>query len=723
MLTLSDYTQITRYFLESYSGDVLRQLNMGANNPDSEMFKLFREAKSGKKINNSFYKSTAMLEDLAAELKVEILPIEVKFSKVEEIGYPEAFYCPNDLKGAEKRGILEIQCKAKFRGRNYNLEVQYPFTVVMRMVPVLKDFMLYADKAANEQGDKKIGTRDLLNVMYTEDGSHPEKIDKSVTKVMPDRMDNNVKYRPWVLMAPPDPVEFNDKALSGKVYLGPSRESIFLNLTGDNNPGERFSLGELFLVSPSSFNVAAKDPSLVQIQGFPRKDGTYVNMVGMEVPLQNNHSANMGVMGFSKEMIPEFGIFANSNYSIEDFLGKTSDNTGFWKVLHDEGLGFAAFASGIKLMGIKVPKRGPPAREVFGNIFSRFFIITFWHYPSAAGGKGYLTYDENRDDKDFPEGDTYSGMIKKHFRPLDPNANYKDFMSRMVSGKKWSPGTTIPYGFLPYNFDWNVSAENKPRRLFERKDFVANDGFKVNDALDKLGDAWFGVNEHSSTLGIKSKGVEPRIGRSFSSGKEFIDASGYKNGFFNVNGVVYVGGNLTLDDLDMTNDKIKGGIILVDGTITLKNITRGYNIDNSRLKYEEYDQIEKYYSQFKKEITQDNFLTFVSLKGYPINVEGETLIGVHLINLNDDQGRPYSQIRWKSRKKKEILFCGGISCNYLNLPQTLRDFGEIKSPGEIMKAPFFIYHSAMAADKPSFAVQVMEDMRGYNLTAEKAPRE
>jgi hypothetical protein len=126
------------------------------------------------------------------------------------------------------------------------------------------------------------------------------------------------------------------------------------------------------------------------------------------------------------------------------------------------------------------------------------------------------------------------------------------------------------------------------------------------------------------------------------------------------------------------------------------------------------------YQKWRSEITQDSFLTFVSLSGDPITIKGETLLGVHLVNLYDKHGQPYNQIMWSSSVNKEILFCGGIACNYLNLPERLREFGRIESACPVVKAPFFLYHSAMASDKPSYAVQIMENMRGYRLTAGRA---
>jgi len=90
---------------------------------------------------------------------------------------------------------------------------------------------------------------------------------------------------------------------------------------------------------------------------------------------------------------------------------------------------------------------------------------------------------------------------------------------------------------------------------------------------------------------------------------------------------------------------------------------------------------------------------------------------VQLICLNDQNNTPYDQIMWSSGIRKEIVFVGGIACNYLNLPKRLEEFGQIKSSCSLLKAPFFMYHSAMAAQKPALAVQMMENMRGYLLTA------
>lgn len=718
LLTLSDQTQLTRYFLESYAGDVLQQINASANKPDSDNYKIFRESARNKTISTKFYKPSYMLEELAAELGAEIqLPPEIVFSQVDPLGYPPGFACPNALKGKEKKGLLEILCKAKFHGRQYTLRVQYPFSVVMRLTPIIKDFVLFADRIAREQGREKIGPEDKLNVMYTRDGMHPAMIDPQVMSRMSNsRLDPGAKYRPMVIQPSWDPAEYGNAKLSGKVYLGPSDESIYLNLAGDNREKAENSMGELFLISPETFKVADTNTTFEHIGVFMNKSGGFSKMLGMNIPLKHNHIAKMGIMGFSYEIVPELGtIFEGTAYKPADFFNSGPNSSEFYQEIERQGTGYMAMASGLKLMGVKPKGGGLPAREIFGNVLSRFFVMTFW-WPPSGGGEP-LTYDENRGPNDFPSREVF-GVTTYHFEPLDPNQKYQDFMSRMVSGKKWRPRpNSLPDGFVPYNIDSRVTGGRQTKAIFLYPEFEANDGFKANNKLDSLGSQWFKIaNEDEFSRGLVT-GAEQRVGRTFRSGDEFLKAAGIDKGEFNVNGVVYVAGKLKVPALTMANEKIGGGIILVDGPIELENITRGYNIDTTRLNIGEVGNL---YQKWRTEITQDSFLTFVSLRGETILLKGEILIGVQLINLYDKVGSPYDQIMWSSGVNKEILFCGGIACNYLNLLKRMKEFGRIKSACNITNAPFFLYHSAMASDKPSFAVQILENMRGYRLIAGKA---
>lgn len=734
LLTLSDYTQISRYYLESYAGDILQQINMNVNEPDSDLYKAFRGAPGKQKLSAAFYQPSAMLKKLGDELKIELqLPPEIVFSRSEELGYPPGFDCPNNLKGKEKKGLLEIVCKAKFHGRQYSLRVQYPFTVVMRMTPVIKDFMLFADKIAAEQGSDKIGPNDHLNILFTKDGRHPEEIDSDVLGLARNiRVKSGFKYRPFILLPPLDEKEYNSAELSGKVFLGPSEEAVYLNLAGDTreaaadaagtSSGEEFtaSVGEMFLVSPETLKVADATRDFDFVPVFMNKSGEFVRMVGQDVELKHKHTAKMGILGFSYEVVPETGnIFKDTAYTPEDFFNSGSNAGEFWQKLEGYGNGYMAFSSGLKLMGIKPDQGGHARRQIFGNVLGRFFVLTFW-WPPSGGGEP-LKYDENRSPTDFPEREVY-GSVKYSFQPLHPTQKYQDFMSRMVSGKNWNPRASsadnLPEGFMPLNPDYTKQS----KRIFTSIDFKANDGFQAKDKLDALGRSWFAVEEAKDKI---AHGAEARVGKTYASGDEFLEAAGVKQGKFKVNGVVYVKGPLKVPALKMGNDEIGGGVILVDGPIQLDSITRGYDIDTTQFKLGPAGNMLSrgtafdFYQKWKTEITQESFLTFVSLRGDPITIKGETLIGVHLICLNDQNGTPYDQIMWSSGVNKEIVFVGGIACNYLNLPKRLEEFGHIKSSCSLLKAPFFMYHSAMSAPEPALAVQMMENMRGYLLTAGK----
>lgn len=738
LLTLSDYTQISRYFLESYAGDILQQINLDVNKPESELYKAFREPPANRGLSASFYKQSGMLSEMAEELGIKIeSPPTISFSGAEELAYPQGFVCPPHLKGKEKSGLLEILCQARFYGRMYTLRVQYPYTVVMRMTPVIKDFVLFADSIAREHGEDKIGPNDNINIMLTRDGKHPPVFDSGV--VNHNRMRPGNKYRPMVILPPLDPVEYASAAVSGKVFLGPADDSIFLNLAGDTREEEldtvgqagsglvSASVGELFLVTPDTFTVYDSASKYQHMTIFQKPNGSPVRMMGMEVPIKHGHYANMGVLGFSQEIVPQYSesIFSGVAYRIEDFFNSGSNASEFWRKLKDSGSGygegFMALSSGLKLMGLKPDDIdfGHVNRQVFGNVLSRLFILTFWW---SSGGGVPLKYDEKRSPTDFPT--TTVSLYTYKFEPLYPHLRFQDFMSRMVSGKNWNPRMSspgkLPDGFMAYNYD----PIKQEKRILGNGDFIANDGFKAEAALDLMARNWFKVTGDNDTVSLN--GVEIRVGKSFASGEEFLEAAGINSDRFMVNGTVYVSGPLKVPALKMKNENIGGGVVLVDGPIELDNITRGYKIDTSAFKLGNYGAMLfsgpafDHYQKWKTEITQENFLTFVSLRGDPITIKGEALIGVHLINLTPRQPSPYGQIIWASSVRKEIVFCGGIACNFLDLPDRLLEFGRIESSCRHLRAPFFMFHSAMSAVEPAYAVQLKENMRGYMLTAERA---
>ena len=207
-----------------------------------------------------------------------------------------------------------------------------------------------------------------------------------------------------------------------------------------------------------------------------------------------------------------------------------------------------------------------------------------------------------------------------------------------------------------------------------------------------------------------------------------------------MNGVVYVGGEdgLTLDqDLVLDDENCSGGIILVDGPISIKNIYRGDNklkANNFKLENNSADDMFKKWNneapsnaEKKYSVAPDKIITFVSLKGKPITLNGNIVLGVQLVNFGDPNAKPgnYSdleeQIKWSDEVTEGIIFYGSLACNRLNLIKKIQSFGKTKKYDNVLNAPFFLYPPVMATSTPPLAVQVMEDMRSYQLTSGVAP--
>lgn len=726
LLTLGDYTQISRYFLESYVGDVMQQLRATVNNPSlpfsKEICKAMGEEDAvNTKMRAKFYSQSSMLEDLADELG-----IVTSYEPVIEMLNPEVLSYPNGIEPGdegckEKRGLLQITVKCVFKKREYTLTVQYPFCVVYRMTPILKDFMLFADDIYEEQR-QDVGLKDDLNLLYIENGQH-------VKNKTPRSAGVSGDVRPLVLMQAPDMQV--TAANSGKVYLGPSNKSIYLNLAGEatNSEDEKQSQtdsSEMFLVSPDDLGVRSSTTGrLVKTGVFTDRNGEYVQLLGQEVKLKAGN-ANMGVMGFCSECMD---VFEGTAYTAEEFLGKDSSkiNGTYWGNVLAKGksnLGeYLSYASGIKLFGLKsFDEDNDPIvvpREIYGNVFSRFFVLTFW-YAGSAGGIP-LVFDPDLPIDQVPVVKDYS-TSDKHFEPLDSNEKYDVYMSRIMSGMNWEDNSirNKENFFMPFNIDLELHRH----QIRSDDEFKAADGFHLSNdfKLHDFGKTWFGIAKDESE---EQSPIEKRIGRAFYNQDDFKAAVGLENPTkksFMINGVVFVKGPLELDDMDLPADRCSGGIILVDGPITIGNITRGKAIDSSKFKFSDNSGVDIYKAwnnPAKPEfIGQDKMLTFVSLNNQPITICGNTVLGVQLISLN---GKGYSsdQIKWDVSNKEEIIFYGSIACNRLNLPRRLEEFGECRSSDPSIDAPFFIYPPLMATSTPQLAVQIQENMRGYKLNSGK----
>ena len=477
LLTIGDHTQIARYYLESYTGDVISQLARQANDPGSDVYGFFRQAGTGDAtIPSGAYHPNPLLADLKKELGIEHVgapKIELRGQKA--LPYPGIVQMPDSLKGLEKRGFLSISCSIRFNKRPYTMAVRAPFLAVMRMTPVLREFVLFCDRIHLEQ-QRPFGNQDRINLTFTKGSEHPQEVPANYSAY---------KGQPWVLW-------FTDKGFSnkdkcGRVFLGADDKPIYLNLAGEKN--FQGYMSDLWQVFPEWIKVN-KTGDRFQLQPiFLDNAGKPISLRGIDVPLKfRNHMAKIGILGFCHEITDdaEDGIFSNSFRNLRDIMGP---DPAFQALINDNPQALA-LASSLKLFGKNGEQNNPdnpyygPAREVFGSVFGRFLMITFFEYPSAQGGGQPLPYNANANFQPPPFA-TFNNVSEVLFTPAEPGQKYGDYMSRVVSGGLDTGGPAVDT-YLCVN-----PASKKSRRPFGFRDFAPADGLRLNGRFDAFGPAWF----------------------------------------------------------------------------------------------------------------------------------------------------------------------------------------------------------------------------------------
>ena len=803
LLTLGDYTQISRYFLESFVSKVLQQVRKQLNEPNSklseEICKNIDSSVDEVPLTDAFlseYKGSDRIDELANDYgPTNVIEFDykndeyfkIRLTDVKLLEYPDWLTIDDELK-REKSALLEISCSCKFKKKKYNLLVRFPIKVVYRMTPVLKDFMIFVDNFYEEQkwnpttnDNYEIDIKDKINILTVKDGLVENTIDE-IFKENNFYFNHDSKFRPLVLTA-----DMNlDEKTSGMVYFGPSdntfEKSIFINLAGispetdsdDNGNGvsRNYDNGEVHIVTPEALglpsDVVLTTPVSFNLTGNTWNNsgsmGAGVKAYGSEIKLQVAGFAKFGLFGFCSEIL---GFFNQSKYPITEFLNDDPDvlmkngSQTYWGQIvsnnnwEEKIKKYLCFTSGIKVFGLHLKNtesEAPviPYRQIFGNVFARFLVFTFWNYEIGSplmydpdktleqAGKreseikflssNYIDSNQEEEIVRFMPKEFKEGMGKDEQREI-----YRAYMSKIMSGmyakgnykkSNYSRGKNQDL-FMPMNFNYSSEMTHE---IFDESDFKANDGFGLESGPDftfnKFGEKWFGAGCNYSSEDLYP--IEERIGRSFKDQDEFKEAVGYPEKF-KINGIVYVKGELDLSeyDMDLKPEDCSGGIVLVDGKITLGNIYRGEKINSTKFQYymgsfSGYQDYEKWNRPDDKKfyIGPDKIITFVSLTDQPINIKGNVLLGVQLINLcNKDSN---DQVTWQEvDKNKEILFYGSLVCNKLNLMKRLKEFGDIRKPtiDTELNAPFFIYPPVMATSTPPLAVQVMDSMRSYQLTS------
>ncbi|HNW34107.1 MAG TPA: hypothetical protein PKM25_04195, partial [Candidatus Ozemobacteraceae bacterium] len=286
------------------TGDVIRQLAIQANTPESDVYKLFRQAGTGDiSVPSAPYTSNPLLVELQKELGIEMTgapKISIKGQK--PLLYPDMLQVPEKLTGLEKIGYMSISCSIKFNKRPYTMAVRAPFMVTMRMTPVLREFVLFCDRIHLEQ-QRPFGNQDRINLTFTKGSDHP--------KIVPPGY-SAYKGQPWILW--PTPGFETNKDKCGRVFLGADDKPIYLNLAGEKN--FQGFMSDLWQVFPEWIKVN-KAGDKFQLQPiFLDDEGKAISLRGIDIPLKfRNHLAKIGLLGFCHEITEDAadGLFANAS--------------------------------------------------------------------------------------------------------------------------------------------------------------------------------------------------------------------------------------------------------------------------------------------------------------------------------------------------------------------------------------------------------------------------
>ena len=699
---------ITRYFLEAYAKDVWWQVTKAANDPNSEVYKSFRNNLKDGVLTAFNYKMSDSVTSIKEKslITINTKPL-VEVIDVKPLEYPDFF----NTKYKEMSAKLRIVVEAAYNegdqiekgDKIYSLEAENSFNVVLRLVPVLKDFVLFVDRMDYEQKEK-LGEADNINVLFTKEGDHPLSV--------PSGFGNYARQRPWIVSAPLDE-SAGDENKTGRVFLGSSDNEIYLNLAGETSGiGQGSNQSEMFQIGPELFSLTDTMRDFGYRDMF-KKRGNNENVVlkGCDVPLEmRGHNVRIGLLGFCHEVFDnQEGIFGQCARQLKDFLVGDPSFDRLSQVRTR-----LALSSGLKLLGNKItadPKFRGPKREIYGNVYARFMFLSFFTFPSAIGGGQVLPYNSNSNFQP-PEHFKTSGISKVRFRPLSAKGKYWHYMSRIVSGGYDNDSLKdfyIPYSPYPYIKEGNSGMLK--RKKLNYSDFNPPDGIKLSAGLNKIRKTYlaFNKNENSKEL---SKNIRTRIAKFFKDQAEFKKYVKYEQKRFELNAVVYVDGPLDLSEgITFPDSDITGGIVFVNGPIKLGNVSRGVNFFPETLSKDNMKQMWEY----TKALPQKKIITFINVSNQPISLLGSKYLGIQLISLRQDTNSVVDHICW-TNNPKDAVFCGGIAVTTLNLQNRLKEFGSAQTS---LPGAMFFFVPSMSSENPDYLTQIKFRKSKYFFSSRK----
>jgi hypothetical protein len=746
IVTVADATQVARFFLESYTQDVLHQLRAQINTEGSKPYDDIRGLAAGGSREsplNIDYSPCSFLTNLENTWKIsERHPPEIKLLEIEPLPYPACLTVPAKVRELEYQGKLQITCRITLLKRKYFMTIKYPFKLVMVLTPVLRDFVLYVDQLHLEQTEN-IGDGDQLNLLLADKSDYAPKPTPSTGNTPKDGLG-----MPWVLSTPlPGLYDLNGKVFLGKEKLD-ANKGIYLNLAGERHARSQFSKSfsisslntkldpgefcDLWWVDGSLF----KDPTSGQVSRIfnepsqlfsvnhndnslrSKKIQTTTDVIGQEY-----EQINLCLLGFSKEINQAgAGHFASTNWELEDFL---NDDTVF-KAFMQKGREHLGYSSALRLFGKNqevVQKQFnldyfQVERPIFGKIFHRFILLSLYQFSSMSGGIQVIPYSDDPGAADkLPKFDKHDGSDWK-FEAL---GTYQSYMSQIVS--KMSANR------VKVAADGSKTLSDQFNSCLGSEQFATTDGITFKDPLgkgfDRFSPEWFAKKDSSvpAQQELLQRSILTRVSKYFPNRAEFERYAFKKNGDqieeFILDGVVFVDDDWvavppisspdeTPAALTISSDKIKGGILICRGQVILGDITRGLDVSSE-------EKIRSYLLDNKKaEEILRSFMTFVSLSpsvapyknSECIKLCGNSFLGVHLIAMSPDPMGAAAEMISVAKTDDPVRIFGGVAASSLKMNRQVQKSAK---PLEITYIPW------MASPKIPTRAEVSSAIRGYDF--------
>ncbi len=715
-VTLLDQSLIVRNVLESQSADVFQFLRREANRAGSPLYQTFRNTPPSAELTIDLsaagYTPSTLFHDLVRPyqtgsgliLTVDSLP-RVTLSDVRVIPLPDLLYFADVSRAvSEYAGTIKILSTGGFGDRRYTLTARYPFKVTFVQLPMLREFAWFFDQLHTEQTP----TADNINVL-------PLKDDEVEAGNWPLILDSPFADK----AAAPEggsktTMEFGTPHQNGKVFFGGDNQPVILQLGGEVQPS-RAVFSDLSLVKPSHFNIITDKTDKMYLEdlsvvGFSHQVRGFSKYLGPPVSPSSIRTTGW-IFGFSDEMSPTGGLFARS-VKLEKFLtgdpgyATLNTNAARWRLssaLKPLGLSKApllyaqAIEQGIppsEAIGYSII----PARQIFGRVFRRFVLLSFFVVPSCAYGEGEeMIYNEN-------PGFRLTARQIRGSQDFDPPAGttYRDYMSRVLSGDPARHAEGYSSLMQPYNL--------RPGGLMGQPlsaiDYQGCDGLRIKSgsSFDQYREQMLNVRPVSAASPPPT-GLQERVNRYYPDGTSFLlQARGVKelsevSQRFWVAGTVVVDGGLDLS-AGIHEQDIRGGIIIVNGPLQLGEVVPAKvaaQLGADHISDAAFSS--KLAESFTRQ-TPEEMLTFVVLNGHPITLTGKKYAGIHLVSLNDG-ATPLNL------PADPFFFAGSLA---LSRPDVNRLSHQIK------RGSAFFFHPLFASERPPLTVDMETSMSDYDFS-------